>query len=362
VTLLAESAALLFPFEDYWAFYAGFTGFVLVLLALDLGVFHRKAHAVSMKEATAWTAVWMSLAVVFCGLLWLYCNHRFPDRLEEIVAAGYHGPREAANTVALQFLTGYVVEQSLSVDNMFVFVVIFGFFRIPSSLQHRVLFYGILGALAFRAVFIALGAALIQYQWVVVVFGAFLVFTGIKIIFAAEREADPEKNPVLRLLRRVVPLTPAMHGQRFFVKEEARGPDGGAKALRWVGTPLFVALCMIEVSDIVFAVDSVPAIFAVTREPFIVFTSNVFAILGLRSLYFLLAGAHDKFHLLKYGLGIVLVFVGLKMTVSHWYHLNTFVSLGVIMTMLVGAIVFSIRKANQLGVAPKDLHAAHNHG
>jgi tellurite resistance protein TerC len=346
-TTLAES--LLFPFAEYWGFYAGFTAFVFVLLALDLGVFHRKAHAVSMKEATGWTIAWMALAVIFCAGLWWYCGHRFPDRLEEIVAAGYESPQKAANEVALQFLTGYVVEQSLSVDNMFVFVVIFGFFGIPSSLQHRVLFYGILGALAFRAVFIALGAALIQYQWVVVVFGAFLVFTGIKIIFAPEREADPEKNPVLRLLRRWIPLTPVMHGQRFLVKEEAPAPGGGAKALRWVGTPLFVALCMIEVSDIVFAVDSVPAIFAVTREPFIVFTSNVFAILGLRSLYFLLAGAHDRFHLLKYGLGIVLVFVGVKMTMpSSWYpaswdgHFPIGWSLAFILTMIGGSMVASV--------------------
>jgi len=359
VTLLAESTALLFPFEDYWAFYAGFTGFVLVLLALDLGVFHRKAHAVSMKEATAWTAVWMSLAVVFCGLLWLYCNHRFPDRLEEIVAAGYHGPREAANTVALQFLTGYVVEQSLSVDNMFVFVVIFGFFAIPPALQHRVLFYGILGALLFRAIFIAIGAALIQYKVVVIVFGAFLVLTGIKIIFAPEKEQDPEKNPVLKLLRRWIPLTQKFHGQRFFVKEEAPDPRGSGKvALRWVGTPLFVALAMIEVSDIVFAVDSVPAIFAVTREPFIVFTSNVFAILGLRSLYFLLAGAHDKFHMLKYGLGIVLVFVGIKMTMPEaWYpaswegHFPIGWSLLFIVSVIGGSMVLSV-------MYPKR-HAAH---
>jgi tellurite resistance protein TerC len=355
--LLAES--LLFPFAEYWAFYAGFTAFVFVLLALDLGVFHRKAHAVSMKEATAWTVVWMSLAVVFCGALWWYCGYRFPDRLEAVTAAGYASAQEAANAVALQFLTGYVVEQSLSVDNMFVFVVIFGFFAIPPSLQHRVLFYGILGALAFRAVFIAIGAALIKFNVVVIVFGAFLIFTGIKIIFAPEKEADPEKNPVLKLLRRWIPLTPVLHGQRFLVREEAAAPGGtGAKALRWVGTPLFVALCMIEVSDIVFAVDSVPAIFAVTKEPFIVFTSNVFAILGLRSLYFLLAGAADKFHMLKYGLGIVLVFVGVKMTMPvSWYpaswdgHFPMGWSLAFIVTMIAGSMVASV-------VWPKR-HAAH---
>ena len=347
-TAIAQS--LMFPFGEYWAFYAGFTAFVFVLLALDLGVFHRKAHAVSMKEAVAWTTVWMTLAVAFCGALWWYCGYRFPDRLDAVHAAGYASAQEAANTVALQFLTGYVVEQSLSVDNMFVFVVIFGFFSIPPALQHRVLFYGILGALAFRAVFIAIGAALIQYKWVVIGFGAFLVFTGIKIIFAPEKEKDPERNPVLRVLRRWIPLTPRFHGQKFLVREVAEDPHrSGARAMRWVGTPLFVALAMIEVSDVVFAVDSVPAIFAITREPFIVFTSNVFAILGLRSLYFLLAGAHDKFHMLKYGLGIVLVFVGLKMTMPEsWYpaswegHFPIGWSLVFIVGVIGGSMVLSV--------------------
>ena len=351
MTLLANES-ILFPFAEYWGFYAGFTAFVFVLLALDLGVFHRKAHAVSMKEATAWTCIWMSLAVVFCGLLWWYCSYRFPqaDRVESVLAAGYLSPAVAAKEVALQFLTGFVVEQSLSVDNMFVFVVIFGFFNIPSTLQHRILFYGILGALAFRAVFIAIGAALIQYKAVVIIFGVFLVFTGIKIIFAPEKEKDPEHNPILKLLRRFVPLTSKFHDQNFFVKELAPDPQGtGKKALRWVGTPLFVALVMIEVSDIVFAVDSVPAIFAVTKEPFIVFTSNVFAILGLRSLYFLLAGAHDKFHMLKYGLGIVLVFVGIKMTLPEsWYseswegHFPMGWSLAFIVGVIGGSMVLSV--------------------
>ncbi|MEI6475493.1 MAG: TerC family protein [Planctomycetota bacterium] len=352
MTTLLANENILFPFAEYWGFYAGFTAFVFVLLALDLGVFHRKAHAVSMKEATAWTGIWMSLAVVFCGLLWWYCSYRFPqpDRVESVLAAGYHTPAAAAKEVALQFLTGFVVEQSLSVDNMFVFVVIFGFFHIPASLQHRILFYGILGALAFRAVFIAIGAALIQYKAVVIVFGAFLVFTGFKIIFTPEKEKDPEHNPILKLLRRLVPLTSKFHDQRFFVKELAPDPHGvGKKALRWVGTPLFVALVMIEVSDIVFAVDSVPAIFAVTKEPFIVFTSNVFAILGLRSLYFLLAGAHDKFHMLKYGLGIVLVFVGIKMTLPEsWYpeswdgHFPMGWSLAFIVGVIGGSMVLSV--------------------
>ncbi len=350
-TLLATQQ-LLFPFADYWPVYVGFVFFVLVLLAMDLGIFHKTPHAVSMREATMWVCIWMSLALVFCGVLWWYCHDRFPR--PEMAAiwkdAGYASAAEAANTVALQFLTGYIVEQSLSVDNMFVFVVIFGFFAIPQHLQHRVLFYGILGALAFRAIFIAIGAALIQYKWVVIVFGVFLIFTGLKIMFAPEREKDPEKNPVLRLLRRWIPLTSQFHGQRFFVKEEVAGAAaGGKKALRWVGTPLFVALAMIEVSDVIFAVDSVPAIFAITKEPFIVFTSNTFAILGLRSLYFLLAGAADKFHLLKYGLGIVLTFVGIKMTMpERWYpaswegHFPIGWSLAFIVSVIAGSMILSV--------------------
>lgn len=367
---LLAAQQLLFPFGEYWGFYAGFTGFVLVLLALDLGVFHRKAHAVSMKEAVSWTAVWMSLASVFCLLLWWYCGYRFPDRLDSVLAAGYTSAQHAANTVALQFLTGYVVEQSLSVDNMFVFVVLFGYFGIPANLQHRVLFYGILGALVFRAVFIAIGAALIQYKWVVLFFGVFLIFTGIKIIFASEKPKDHENNPVLKLLRRWVPLTPKFHGQRFFVKELAPDPRGtGSQALRWVGTPLFVALAMIEVTDVVFAVDSVPAIFAVTREPFIVFTSNVFAILGLRSLYFLLAGAADKFHMLKYGLGVVLVFVGAKMTLPEsWYpaswdgHFPITWSLGFIVAVIGGSIALSLffPKKLELGQPGHEGDAGHS--
>lgn len=338
MTLLAEQA-LLFPFAEYWGFYVGFAAFVLLLLGLDLGVFHRKAHAVSMKEAASWTVAWMVLALVFCGCLWWYAGHRLPDRMDAVTAAGYTSAQSAANAVALQFLTGYIVEESLSVDNMFVFVVLLGFFGIPANLQHRVLFYGIIGALAFRAIFIALGAVLLKYQAVVIIFGAFLILTGIKLLFAPEKEKDPETNFVLRLLRKWLPLTPKLHGQKFLVRE----------AGKLVATPLFLALVMIEVSDIIFAVDSVPAIFAITREPFIVFTSNVFAILGLRSLYFLLAGAADKFHMLKYGLGIVLMFVGLKMvTPASWYpeswggHFPITWSLGIICGVIGAAMGLSI--------------------
>ncbi len=280
---------LLFPFFEYWWLYAAFTGFVLAMLAVDLGVFHRKAHAVSIREAAVWSAVWVALALVFNWGLYSYAAWKFGG--------------EAGRRVGLEFLTGYIIEKTLSVDNIFVFVLVFGFFAIPAAYQHRVLFYGILGALVFRGIFIALGSLLLQYEWVVVLFGVLLVATGIKLLVAPERKIEPERNPLVRLVRRLAPVTPRLQGQRFLVRINRV----------WHATPLLLALALIEASDILFAVDSVPAIFAITREPLIVFTSNVFAILGLRSLYFLLAGAVERFHLLKYGLGLVLVFVGLKM-------------------------------------------------
>ena len=294
--------AELFPFADYWWFYLGFTGFVLLLLALDLGVFHRKAHEVSFKEAATWSVVWVTLALVFNFLLYQYALWKFPLDPRLTAIPGFD-PAAAAWRVSLEFLTGYVVEKSLSVDNVFVFVLVFGYFAVPAKYQHRVLFYGIIGALAFRAVFIAVGSALMQYHWVVVLFGAFLLVTGVKMMFAPEKGVEPEKNLLVRLFRRFVPVTPLLHGQRFFVRE------GGVIH----ATPLFVALLFLEATDIIFAVDSVPAIFALTAEPLVVFTSNIFAILGLRAMYFMLAGAMDKFHMLKYGLSVVLVFVGLKM-------------------------------------------------
>ena len=289
----------LFPFADYWWFYGGFTLFVLGLLALDLGVFHRTAHTVTVKEAFAWTLVWFSLAMAFCAVLYFYAQWKFP--LDSRLAGLNHAA--LASQTALEFLAGYIIEASLSVDNIFVFVVVLGYFAVPSHYQHRVLFYGILGALIFRAIFISLGAVLMQFHWVIWLFGGFLILTGIKLLFAPEKPIEPEKNPVLRLLRKLMPVTPALHGDKFLVRL-----DGV-----WYATPLLVCLAFIEISDIVFAVDSVPAIFAITREPLLVFTSNAFAILGLRSLFFLLAGVMHKFRLLKYRLGIVLVFVGLKM-------------------------------------------------
>lgn len=292
----------LFPLVDYWWFYLGFTGFVLLLLSLDLGVFHRQAHEVSFREAATWSVVWFALALLFNFLLYQYALWKFPQDARLMAIPGFD-PSGAAWRVSLEFLTGYVVEKSLSVDNIFVFVLVFGYFAIPAKYQHRVLFYGIIGALIFRAVFIALGSALMQYHWVVILFGAFLIFTGIKMMFAPEKGVEPDKNLLIRLFRRCVPITPELQGQRFFVRS-----NGTLYA-----TPLFVALLFLEATDVIFAVDSVPAIFALTSEPLIVFTSNIFAILGLRALYFMLAGAIDKFYMLKYGLALVLIFVGLKM-------------------------------------------------
>ena len=293
---------LLFPFAEYWWLYAVFTLGIGVLLALDLGVFHRTAHAVSMREATTWSVIWVALALGVNYALFAYAAASFPDDPRLLAFPGFD-PGAAARQVGLEFLTGYIVEKSLAVDNIFVFVVVFSYFAIPPAYQHRVLFYGIIGALVFRAIFIAMGSVLMQYHIVVVLFGVFLILTGIKMMFAPDKPLAPEKNPLIRLVRRLVPITPTLDGQRFFVRR-----DGVLHA-----TPLLVALVFLEFSDIVFAVDSVPAIFAITREPLIVFMSNVMAILGLRSMYFLLAGAVELFHLLKYGLATVLVFVGLKM-------------------------------------------------
>ncbi len=293
---------ILFPFAEYWWFYGAFLLFVLLMLALDLGVFNRKAHVISFKEASAWSVVWVSLALVFNFILYRYALWKFPQD-ERLLAIPDFNPDLAAWNVSLEFLTGYVVEKSLSVDNIFVFVMVFAYFAIPPKYQHRVLFYGILGALVFRAIFIAMGSALMEYHWIVYLFGGFLILTGVKMMFAPEKEIDPEKNFLIRLFKKFVPVTPQLHGQKFFVRENAKT----------YATPLFIALLFLELTDIIFAVDSVPAIFALTKEPMIVFTSNIFAILGLRAMYFMLAGAIDKFYLLKYGLAVVLIFVGLKM-------------------------------------------------
>jgi len=295
-------APILFPFTQYWWLYAAFTVAVLAVLALDLGVLHRGARVVRFKEALGWTVLWVSLAIVFNVGLYLYAADAFARDPRLTAIPGFE-PEAAALQTALEFLTGYLIEYSLSIDNIFVFVLVMSYFAVPPQFQHRVLFYGILGALVFRAIFIALGSVLMQFHWVMWLFGAFLIFTGVKLALADGQKLEPERNPLLRLLRRFLPITREFHDQRFFVRQ----------AGRLAGTPLLVAVCALEATDIIFAVDSVPAIYGLTREPLIVFTSNIFAILGLRSLYFLLGNAVDRFHLLRYGLAAVLVFVGLKM-------------------------------------------------
>ncbi len=299
--------------------WAGFNLFVLAMLALDLGLFHRRDHVVSVRESLTWTVVWITLALAFnVGLYYWKTSLYGSDRGTEI---------------ALQFLTGYLIEKSLSVDNVFVFLLLFSFFQVPSQYQHRVLFWGILGALIFRGIFIALGAILIaKFHWVIYIFGAFLVFTGIKMAWAKDKKLDPESNPVLRLFRRLMPVTDKYHGKKFVIKE----------AGKWTATPMLVVLLLIETSDIIFAIDSVPAIFAISQDPFIVYTANVFAILGLRSLYFALAAVMRLFHHIHYGLSIILVFVGIKMALTEIYKIPVVYSLGFIGLVLALSVVASL--------------------
>ena len=311
---------VLFPFLGYWWFYAGFTAFILILLAVDLGIVHRHAHVVSFRESLLWSAVWVTVALAFNYGFFVYAQHMF-------------GP-EVGRRLGLEFLTGYLVEKSLAIDNIFVFVLVFAYFGIPAKYQHRVLFYGILGALVFRAIFIGLGSVLMQYWVVVTIFGFFLIATGVKMLRAPEQKVDPDRNLLIRLFRRWMPVTPELHGPQFFVRLQGR----------WHATPLLVALLFLEMSDIIFAVDSVPAIYAISREPLIVFTSNVFAILGLRAMYFLLAGAIERFHLLKYALATILIFVGLKMVWLNDAFGGKFPiewSLAIIATLLMTAIAAS---------------------
>lgn len=340
---------LFFPFAEYWWFYGAFIVFVLCVLALDLGVFHKEAHEVSFKEASAWTAVWISLALVFNGLFYLYAKNKFATD-ERILGMVQGDPDGAAWRVAMEFLTGFVVEKSLAVDNIFVFAVVFGYFGIPRVYQHRILFYGILGALFFRAIFIALGTYLMAYHAVVLFFGALLIFTGFKMFFSNDEMMEPEKNWALRLLRKFIRIHPKIDGDHFFTKVNGL----------WHATPLFVALVVLELSDILFAIDSVPAIFALTDEPLIVFTSNIFAILGLRSMYFMLSGVMERFSLIKYGLAAVLIFVGLKMVYLNDAFGGKFPiswSLGIIVgligsSILVSWIVSSRDKNNDSSLPP----------
>ena len=288
-----------------------FGGLVVVMMALDLGVFHRRSHEIKFKEAALWSALWISLALAFAGLV-----------------AVYRGKPSA-----LEFLTGYIIEESLSVDNLFVFLMIFSYFAVPVRYQHDVLFWGILGAMIFRAIFILAGVALIErFEFVIYIFGAILVLSGIKMGLEKEKEIRPEKNPVLKLFRKVMPVTPEYEGGKFFVRREGRT----------FATPLFLVLLVVETTDLIFAVDSIPAVLAITQDRFIVYTSNIFAIMGLRALYFALRGAIDLFHHLHYGLAVILVFVGLKMIVSEHVHIPTPVALGVVGGVLALSIVASL--------------------
>ncbi|MFB3917412.1 MAG: TerC family protein [Terriglobales bacterium] len=291
-------------------FWILFNAFVLAMLALDLGVFHRRTHEVKFREAIGWSIYWISLAVLF--------------------AVGVYFWR--GRTTALEFTTGYLVEEALSVDNLFVFLLIFRYFQVPKDFQHKVLFWGIVGALIMRGLFIFAGVTLIRrFHWMIYIFGVFLVYVGAKLAFQREAEVHPEQNPVLRAFRRWMPVTPGYVGNRFFVR------NAGLSA-----TPLFLVLLVVETTDVVFALDSIPAILAITRDPFIVYTSNVFAILGLRSLYFALAGMMEIFHYLHYALSLILVFIGVKMLVSNFYQIPTHIALAVVAGLLLLSIVLSL--------------------
>lgn len=296
--------------DNIWL-WVGFNAFILAMLAIDLGLLHRKAHEVSVREASTWSAICVALALVFAGIVY-----------------GWQGRQPA-----LEFLTGYVIEWSLSVDNIFVFVLVFSFFGVPRNVQHRVLFWGVLGALVMRGTLIIAGTYLIsRFHWIMYVFGAFLVITGIRMAFHDNQSVHPDKNPVIKLIRRLLPVTDHYDGAKFFKKIDGR----------WWATPLFVVLAVVETTDLVFAVDSIPAIFAITTDPFLVYTSNVFAILGLRSLYFVLADIIDRFHLLQIGLSIVLTFVGVKMLIADLYKIPIGISLGVVFGVLALAVIASL--------------------
>ena len=302
--------------DSIW-FLVGFNAFILLMLAIDLGLFQREAHEVPVREALAWSVTWIVLSLSFnAGIYWFRGSEK-----------------------ALEFLTGYLIEYALSVDNIFVFVMIFSYFAVPARYQHRILFWGILGALVLRGLMIGMGAILIQrFHWVTYIFGGFLVFTGIRMAMQDEQKLEPESNPVIHLVRRFLRVTNIYHGQKFFVREPVR--PGGPTGI--VATPLFVVLVLVETTDVIFALDSIPAIFAVTRDPMIVYTSNVFAILGLRALYFLLAGVILKFHYLQLGLSAILVFVGAKMLLADIYHVPIGWSLVVVATILVASVVASL--------------------
>ncbi len=291
----------------------GFSLFLIIMLALDLGVFHKNAHVVEFKEAITWSGVWIGLAILFnIGVFYF-----------------------AGKVKGLEFLTGYLIEKSLSIDNVFVIALIFSYFSVPREYQHRVLFWGVLGALIMRAILIAVGATLItEFTWIIYIFGAFLVFTGFKMYFQKDQNIHPENNPLVKLSKKIIPVTTEYNKEKFFVIKNGKR----------YGTPLFIVLLLVETTDLIFAVDSIPAIFAVTKDPFIVFTSNAFAILGLRSLYFALAGVIHKFYYLKTGLAVILVFVGIKMMLIDIFKIPIGISLGVIVLVITVSVIASVRK------------------
>ena len=318
-----------------WWMWAGFGVFVIAMLAMDLLLLGKKgAHKVGAKEALIWSLIWFTMAILFGAGLWAWLDH----------SVG----RAVADTKVMEYLTGYLLEKTLAMDNIFVFVMIFSYFAVPLQYQKRVLVYGVLGAIILRAVMIGLGAWLIaQFHWVLYIFGAFLLITGIKMLIFADSEPNLAKNPLLKWLKNHIRVTDEYHGDKFWVN---------IKGVRWF-TPMFLVLVLIEFSDVIFAMDSIPAIFAITSDPFIVFTSNIFAILGLRALYFLLADMAERFHLLKYGLAIVLVFVGVKMLIVEWYKIPVAISLAVVVTLLGTSIFLSLvatrRKTKQAKISAK---------
>lgn len=297
--------------SESFVLWGSFSLLVIIMLSLDMGVFHRKSHVVSVREALIWTAVWITLAMIFNLFVYAYYD----------------------KAKALEFFTAYVIEKSLSIDNIFVMIMIFSYFSVPSAYQHKVLFWGIFGALVMRLIFIFAGIELIhKFHWLIYVFGGFLVVTGIRMVFGNDKPMDPSRNPLVRVVRRLFPVTDSFEGDRFFIKRDKR---------IWA-TPLFIVVILIEGTDLIFAVDSVPAIIAISEDPFIVYTSNVFAILGLRSLYFALAGVEKYFEYLKYGLAVILIFVGIKMCIMDFYKIPVEISLVVISFLLVISMIASV--------------------
>ena len=303
-------------------FWVAFNVFVITMLVLDLGVFHRKSHVIKFKESLVWCAIWISLALLFNVGIYIWDGKK----------------------MAIEFLTSYLIELSLSVDNLFVFLLIFSYFRVPAKYQHRVLFWGILGAVIMRAIFIAAGITLIQkFHWIIYIFGGFLIFSGIKLALEKDKEIHPEKNPVLKLFRRFMPVLSRYKEGKFFLRRNQR----------YYATPLFIVLLVVETTDVMFALDSIPAVIAITTDPFIVYTSNVFAILGLRAIFFALAGIMRLFHYLHYGLSFILVFVGVKMLVSKFYEIPVEIALGVILAVLTTSVVASMVKPQKTeGISP----------